>query len=150
MSAKALVHWLQENGFSPVCVLMWPCSSHGLEKDLPQKGHLQPWTGAWDRMCMARAAGELHSFMQWLQVCGASNCNWCGELKLSIILIWGIKMCLLSGVRLVVRSSGSDWISLEGEGVRAGDLEVEEEEERLLGEDGLGETDDSRVAKPGL
>ena len=34
--------------------------------------------------------------------------------------------------------------------MRAGDLEVEEEEERLLGEDGLGETDDSRVAKPGL
>ena len=59
-------------------------------------------------------------------------------------------MCLFSGVRLIVRSSGSDWISLVGEGVRAGDLEVEEEEERLLGEDGLGETDDSLVAKPGL
>lgn len=148
MSANALVHWLQENGFSPVWVLMWPCNSQGLEKDLPQNGHLQPWTGAWDRMCIAKAAGELHSFMQWLHVCGASSCT-CGELKLSIIRIWGIR-CLLSGVRLVVRSKGSDWISLVGEGVRAGDLEVEEEEERLLGEDGLGETEESRVAKPGL
>ena len=149
MSAKAFVHWLQENGFSPVCVLMWPCSSQGLEKDFPQKGHLQPWTGVWDRMCIARAAGELHSFMQWLHVCGASSCT-CGELKLSIMRICGSNMCLFSGVRLIVRSSGSDWISLVGEGVRAGDLEVEEEEERLLGEDGLGETDDSLVAKPGL
>ena len=51
----------------------------------------------------------------------------------------------------MVRSRGSDWTSLEmGEGVRAGDLEVDEEEERLLGEEGLGETEESLVAKPGL
>ena len=153
LSAKALLHWLHWNGFSPVWVLMWPWSSHGLEKFLPQKGQRQPaLVGTWDLMCTAREAAQLNSFMQWLQVWGASGWDCCGELKLSIMRIWGVAYFVSEELLLpVVRSRGSDWTSLEmGEGVRAGDLEVDEEEERLLGEEGLGETEESLVAKPGL
>ena len=66
MSAKLLLHWLQLYGFSPVWVLMWPWSSQGREKDLPQKGHLQP--AVWVLMCMFRAAGLLYSLLHTVQL----------------------------------------------------------------------------------
>jgi len=37
-SAKARSQWGHWNGRSPVCVRKWPCSSHGREKALPQRG----------------------------------------------------------------------------------------------------------------
>lgn len=43
LSAKAFPQTVHLKGFSPVCVLMCPCSSQGREKHLPQKWHLHPW-----------------------------------------------------------------------------------------------------------
>ena len=45
---------------------MWPCSSQGREKDLPQKGHLQP--AVWVLMCMLKAAGLLYSLLHTVQL----------------------------------------------------------------------------------
>ena len=57
LSAKVRAQWVQANGFSPVCVLMWPCNSHGREKDLPQSGHLQGRVCV--RMCIFKADREV-------------------------------------------------------------------------------------------
>jgi hypothetical protein len=62
LSAKVLEQWVQEKGFSPEWVLMWPCSSQGREKDFPHSGHLQG--SVWVRMCIFRADWELYIFMQ--------------------------------------------------------------------------------------
>ena len=84
LSAKALLQRLHVKGFSPVWVLMCPCSSQGRENDLPQKGHLQP--AVWVRMCMFRAAGLLYSLSQWgqhfMSWSGLWVCRWRARLLL--------------------------------------------------------------------
>lgn len=49
----------------PVCVRMWPRSSHGLEKALPQVVHTQG--SVCERMCIFRAPRLVYSFGQCLQ-----------------------------------------------------------------------------------
>ncbi len=82
LSAKVLAQWVQEKGFSPEWVLMWPCRSHGREKDFPHSGHLQG--NVWVLMCIFRADWELYtlrqwghdkSFVSWLLVCNC-RCFW--------------------------------------------------------------------------
>lgn len=55
LSAKAFTHpsKLHLNGFSPVCVRMWPWRSQGREKDLPQCGHWHDWLCV--RTCIEKA-----------------------------------------------------------------------------------------------
>ncbi len=65
-SAKARLQCGHENGFSPVCVRMWPCSSHGLENALPHCMHLQG--NVCVRMCIFSAPSELYSFSQYLHL----------------------------------------------------------------------------------
>lgn len=51
--------------FSPVCVRMWPRSSHGLEKAFPQVVHTQG--RVCERMCIFRAPRLVYSLGQCLQ-----------------------------------------------------------------------------------
>lgn len=55
-SAKARWQKLHLKGFSPVCVLMCPWSSHGREKAFPHKWHLQGSVCV--RMCIFKAPVE--------------------------------------------------------------------------------------------
>lgn len=64
-SAKARLQWGQENGRSPVCVRMWPRSSHGLEKAFPQVVHTHG--RVCERMCIFRAPRLVYSLGQCLQ-----------------------------------------------------------------------------------
>ncbi len=66
LSAKALeqcVHW---NGFSPVCVRMCPCRSHGRENAFPQYLHLHG--RVWVLMCIFNAPRDKYSLSQYLQL----------------------------------------------------------------------------------
>lgn len=66
LSAKALLQWGQEKGFSPVWVLMCPWSNQGLENALPQI--LQTQGKVWVRMCIFRAPRLTYSLSQYLQL----------------------------------------------------------------------------------
>lgn len=65
-SANARLQWGHENGFSPVCVLMCPCSSQGLEKAFPHI--LQTHGSVCVLMCIFRAPRLTYSFSQYLQL----------------------------------------------------------------------------------
>ncbi len=80
LSAKVLAQTGHQKGFSPVWVRMWPCSSQGREKLLPQCGQLQP--APWVRRCMASAAGLLYSRPQ----VGQRSC--CGLLLPAAVDGW--------------------------------------------------------------
>uniref|UniRef100_A0A182UJA0 Uncharacterized protein n=1 Tax=Anopheles melas TaxID=34690 RepID=A0A182UJA0_9DIPT len=83
-SANAREHSLHTNGFSPVCVRMWPCSSHGRENALSQCVHLHGSVCV--RMCILSAPSVLYGlshslhtnvFCAWLpSAAGQWNC-WC-------------------------------------------------------------------------
>ena len=57
-----------------MCVRMWPRSSQGLEKALPQVGHTQG--SVWERMCIFRAPRLVYSLgqcLQWKDALGAEE-----------------------------------------------------------------------------
>ena len=80
---------------------MCPCSSQGLEKDLPQKGHLQP--AVWVLMCMLRAAGLLYSLLQTPHVLAGPESPLTG-------LAWTVRSrgSLCSAGQLLVGGEGED------------------------------------------
>lgn len=66
LSAKALLQYVHENGFSPVWVRIWPCSNQGLEKAFPQIVHLHG--SVWVLICIFKAPRETYTFSQYLQL----------------------------------------------------------------------------------
>lgn len=78
------------SGNSPVCVLRCPCSSHGLEKDLPQTTHLQGSVCV--RMCIFRAPIELYDLSHCLHV----------ELSLVVEVVGGGMFVVVGGGMFVV------------------------------------------------
>ena len=49
---KALPHWEQENGLSPVCDLRWVFSVPAFEKDLPQKEQANIFSIVFEIWCL--------------------------------------------------------------------------------------------------
>lgn len=65
LSANAREHLLQVKGFSPVWVLIWPCSSHWRENDLSQTGHLHGKVCVFT--CIFKAPIDLYALPQYSQ-----------------------------------------------------------------------------------
>lgn len=64
-SANARLQKAHENGFSPVCVRMWPWSSHGRLNALPHRLHMHGSVCV--RMCILSAPSVLYALSQYLQ-----------------------------------------------------------------------------------
>lgn len=64
-SANARLQCWHENGFSPVCVRMWPCNSHGRLNALPHSLHKHGRVCV--RMCILSAPSVLYALSQYLQ-----------------------------------------------------------------------------------
>lgn len=81
LSANARLQCWQENGFSPVCVRMWPWSSHGRLNALPHS--LQMHGKVCVRMCILSAPSVLYALSQYLQqnvlatIKHRSSAQWC-------------------------------------------------------------------------
>ena len=66
LSANALWHWSHWKGFSPVCVLIWPCKSQGRLNDFPHSLH---WQGSvCVRTCILRAPIVVYFLSQYSQL----------------------------------------------------------------------------------
>lgn len=90
-SANARWQCWQLNGFSPVCVLIWPCNSHGRLKALPQISHLHGSVCV--RICIFKAPLlKRKKWEKWKKIeisyCDLIKCDWINRTYPSKMTTW--------------------------------------------------------------